>query len=83
MHAIHVRTQHAKPEAGPSGPFPWEEAHAAPEDQAVGLELELIELVARRTSIADPADAEALALDVEIDQTLTRLGAIEPLAIAG
>lgn len=80
MHAIHPRTHehHVDPAAGP---FPWEEAHAAPEDRAVGLELELIELVARRTSIADQHDGEAVALDAEIDRTLAELGSITPLQL--
>lgn len=85
MHAIHARTDHRsgqEPKAT-SGPFPWEEAHAAPEDRAVGLELELIELVHRRTSILDEYDGEAQALDREIDQTLAQLGSITPLPLAG
>jgi hypothetical protein len=85
MHAIHART-HPLPEQEAkvtAGPFPWEEAHAAPEDQAVGLELELIELVQRRTSIPDENDGEAVALDREIDQTLTALGSITPLSLTG
>jgi hypothetical protein len=83
MHAIQPRTHHAVRHPDVVGPFPWEEAHAAPEDQAVGLELELIELVARRSAIVDPDSREARALDDEIDQTLTRLGSLEPLTIAG
>ncbi|MEO6989679.1 MAG: hypothetical protein ABI239_13655 [Aquihabitans sp.] len=55
-------------------PFPWEVAHAAPEDQAVGLELQLIELVARRRSIRDDADPEAVSIDAEIEIVLTDLG---------
>lgn len=79
MHAIHARsTRSPRPAAPTTGPFPWEQAHAAPEDRAVGLELELIELVARRQSMVDTYDGEAEALDAEIDRTLGELGRIEP-----
>ena len=60
-------------------PFPWEVAHAAPEDQAVGLELQLIELVTRRRSIHDAVDPEAAALDVEIEAVLEELGDLTPV----
>ena len=45
---------------------PWEQGHAAPQDQALGLELELIELVRRRDDIRDATDPEARWLDDEI-----------------
>ena len=60
-------------------PFPWEVAHAAPEDQAVGLELQLIELVARRRAIRDDADPEAATLDAEIEAVLGELGDLTPV----
>ena len=60
-------------------PFPWEVAHAAPEDQAVGFELQLIELVARRRSIRDDADPEARLLDAEIEVVLGDLGDVGDL----
>lgn len=71
------RTPHA-PSTQNDTPFPWEVAHAAPEDQAVGLELQLIELVARRRSIRDDADPEAILIDVEIEAVLTDLGDLTP-----
>ena len=83
MHAIHPRTrpvEHAHPDA--SGRFPWEAAHAAPEDRAVGLELELIELVARRNHIRDDEDLEAKALDTQIDAALAELGSVEAVSLA-
>ncbi|CAN5509156.1 hypothetical protein BH10ACT1_BH10ACT1_12050 [soil metagenome] len=79
MHAIHARSTRFHRSAAPTtGPYPWEQAHAAPEDRAVGLELELIELVARRQSMVDTYDGESQALDAEIDRTLNELGRITP-----
>jgi hypothetical protein len=43
---------------------PWEASHATPEDRALGLELELIELESRRVRDTDPAALEAEARDV-------------------
>jgi len=85
MHAIHARsTRTPRPVPASQGPFPWEQGHAAPEDQAVGLELELIELVSRRQSMVDTYDGESQALDAEIDRTLAALGRITPaLPLAG
>lgn len=83
MHAIHPRTtpvEHARTDG--SGRFPWEAGHAAPEDRAVGLELELIELVARRNAIPDDNDGEARALDGQIDATLAELGSVNPIPLA-
>jgi hypothetical protein len=82
MHAIQVRTDRRQEHPAAAGPFPWEEAHAAPEDRAVGLELELIELVSRRTNLTDDRDGEAQALDREIDLTLAELGSITPFQLA-
>lgn len=64
---LHLRRtdQHAEP-------FPWEGGHAAPEDVATGLELELIELVHRRSlalRYGDPTDE----LDREIERTTLEL----------
>lgn len=72
---------HRTPNAPPTQtdtPFPWEVAHAAPEDQAVGLELQLIELVARRRSIRDDADPEAVFIEAEIELILDDLGDLTP-----
>lgn len=75
MHAIHPRRERRSAAATlAAGPFPWEEGHAAPEDRAVGIELELIELVHRRELIPSASDPEALVLDQAIEQTLERLG---------
>jgi len=46
---------------------PWSEGHASPEDRALGLELELIELERRRGEVADGSPAAA-DLDAEIDE---------------
>ena len=82
VHAIHPARRH-RTAPDPSGPFPWETAHAAPEDRAVGLELELIELVRRREALADPAGFEGAALDAEIDLVLAELGSVAGLPLAG
>lgn len=66
------------------GQFPWEVAHAAPEDRAVGLELQLIELVARRRAIRHETDPEAGVIDAEIEGVLIDLGDLTPsLPLAG
>ncbi|HEX2576471.1 MAG TPA: hypothetical protein VHK88_09000 [Aquihabitans sp.] len=84
MHAIHPRTHPAEHATASSEPFAWEEAHAAPEDRAVGLELELIELVARRKALVDEYGGEARALDAEIEHVLAELGSITTaLPLAG
>lgn len=62
-----------------STPFPWEVARAAPEDQAVGLELQLIELVTRRRSIRDDADPEAVLIDAEIEVVLDDFADLDPV----
>ncbi len=83
MHAIQpARHQPSEVPVG-VGPFPWEEAHAAPEDRAVGLELELIELVCQRRLLLDDG-VDARALDREIDLVVAELGALTPsLPLAG
>lgn len=86
MHAIPLaRTDHRSDRSLPeAGPFPWEEAHAAPEDRVVGLELELIELCRRRDDIDDATDPEIVQLDREIDAVLADLGRVSPsLPLAG
>ena len=63
-------------------PFPWEVAHATPQDQALGLELELIELVRRRRELGDGHPASA-RLDGEIDRTIAELDdLVEHLPVA-
>ena len=58
-----------------SATYAWEVPHASPEDRALGLELELIELVQqRRSSVL--ADGEILALDRDIDGVLVELASI-------
>lgn len=44
--------------------FPWEEGHACPQDRALGLELELIELV-HALDGADPVRAAQLDQQIE------------------
>lgn len=84
MQAIQLRTDAQVDDHETTGPFPWEQGHAAPEDRALGLELELIELVHRRDVISDVRCMEAKGLDREIDRAMARLAAITPLvALAG
>lgn len=50
--------------------FPWEEGHACPQDRALGLELELIELV----HALDGADrAQAAQVEAQIEAAMTDL----------
>lgn len=44
---------------------PWTDGHASPEDRALGFELELIELMRRRSEVEE-GTPEAVALDDEI-----------------
>lgn len=68
----------------PAPPHPWEQAHAAPADRAVGLELELIELVHRRGTGEAPADATTVEVDAQIDQVLADLAEVaQGFPIAG
>lgn len=77
MQAIQLADRKRRPTVIPdSGPYPWESTHAAVEDKALGLELELIELVRRRNDIPDAADPDARILDAEIDWLLAELGQI-------
>ncbi len=60
--------------------FPWQEGRACREDRAMGLELELIELVHRR-EIAEAVGDPLAALDAAITATMTELAseAADPL----
>jgi len=59
--------------------FPWEEGRACPEDRALGIELELIELVHQR----EVADADRDVVHVrEIDDTMDDLVAVAASAAA-
>lgn len=60
---------------------PWQQAHAAPADQAVGLELQLIELNHRRAT-AD--EAQIRVVDAEIAQVIAEMAELDQqLAAAG
>lgn len=84
MQAVQFRTDAQVDDHVADGPFPWEQGRAAPEDRALGLELELIELVHRRDVLHDDRSIEARGLEREIDQTMGRLAAITPVvAVAG
>lgn len=50
----------------PQIPTHWAEGHASPEDRALGLELELIELERRRHQVAE-GSGHAQELDAEIE----------------
>ena len=50
----------------------WTEGHAAPEDRALGLELELIELQRRREELA-PDHPEVARIDREVAVVLEEL----------
>ncbi len=63
--------------------FPWEEGRACPEDRALGIELELIELVHQR-EVAD-ADRDVVhvrEIDEQIDATMDDLVAVAASAAA-
>ena len=67
---------HAEPAA-----HPWQQAHAAPADRAVGLELQLIELNHRRATVDD---AEIRVVDAEITQVIAEMAELDQqLAAAG
>ena len=77
MQTIQLADNERPRASGPqSGPYPWESTSAAVEDKALGLELELIELVRRRNDIPDATDPDARILDAEIDWLLAELGQI-------
>lgn len=52
--------------------FPWQDGRACHEDRAMGLELELIELVRQRDE-AEPSVAAAERVDDLIDDVMRRL----------
>jgi hypothetical protein len=53
-------------------PFPWQQPRACHDDRAMGLELELIELVrCRDEAVADGASTERL--DAQIDDVMAAL----------
>jgi hypothetical protein len=63
-----------KPSTPPPPPFPWQRGRACHEDRAMGLELELTELVRRR----DLAEADGLptqALEAQIEDVMADLAA--------
>lgn len=73
------RHHHDHVEVGPtdSAAAPWVNGHAAPEDQALGLELELIELVRQRTeAVGDGNKVATDRLDAEIDGVVHELAAV-------
>lgn len=60
---------------------PWQQAHAAPADRAVGMELQLIELNHRRNTTDE---AEIRAVDAEIVEVIAELADLDQqLAAAG
>jgi hypothetical protein len=59
----------------PSAPASWADGHAAPEDRALGLELELIELQRRREELA-PDHPEVERIDREVAQVMEELVAV-------
>lgn len=61
-----------QPTEGPSGLDAWATGHAAPEDRALGHELELIELQRRRGELA-PDHPEVARLDREIALVVDQL----------
>jgi hypothetical protein len=69
-----------KPSPTPQPTFPWQDGHACHEDRAMGLELELIELVRQRDEAGAPADAVA-RVDDQIADVMARLAdeAVAPL----
>ncbi|MEZ5181552.1 MAG: hypothetical protein R2702_06725 [Acidimicrobiales bacterium] len=53
----------------------WADGHAAPEDRALGLELELIELHRRRAELS-PDHPEVARVDREVQAVLDELVAV-------
>lgn len=77
MLAFHAPSHHDQADAEASNVHPWQEGHAAPEDRAVGLELQLIELVHRRDEAQDQGDIADPSLASEIASVLDQLAEIE------
>ncbi|MGN6693642.1 MAG: hypothetical protein ACTHN0_05645 [Aquihabitans sp.] len=63
-----------KPSTTPQPTFPWQDGHACHEDRAMGLELELIELVRQRDEAKGSVDAVE-RVDRQIDDVMARLAA--------
>ncbi|HWJ61048.1 MAG TPA: hypothetical protein VNS19_03685 [Acidimicrobiales bacterium] len=61
-----------KPATPTHEPFPWQDGHACHEDRAMGLELELIELVRRRDAAVE-AQEPVEQVDREIDAVMAEL----------
>ncbi|MEO6628031.1 MAG: hypothetical protein ABIP03_05620 [Aquihabitans sp.] len=73
----HHHDHHAKVDPTDRDTAPWQSGHAAPEDQALGLELELIELVRQRSEAESESNRiVADRLDTEIDGVLHELAAV-------
>ena len=73
MNLFHA-ARHAPDPTAPA--VPWESGHAAPEERALGLELELIELRRRRAEVRDES-ADASALDREITAVTAELSSLD------
>ncbi len=73
MNLFHA-ARHDRTSTAPAAP--WVSGHAAPEDRALGLELELIELRLRRADVRDES-ADASALDSEIMAVTAELSSLD------
>lgn len=71
----HRDDQLDQPAEEDGAPAAWADGHAAPEDRAVGLELELIELHRRRDELA-PDHPEVERIDREVAQVVEELVAV-------
>ena len=63
-----------KPSTPPTPSFPWQRARACHDDRAMGLELELIELV-RRRKVAAHEGVPTDVLEREIEEVMAALAA--------
>ena len=70
--------RHEVLESDAGTPAPWSDGHAAPEDRALGFELELIELERRRREVAHEG-GDLVAVDAEIAQVRAELAAVAAL----
>lgn len=68
---------HQNPDDASLPVHPWQESHAAPEDRAVGLELQLIELVHRRNDVRAERRARNPQLESEIAAVLDELAELD------
>lgn len=71
----HRNDRHAEATRDEPASAPWESGRAAPEDRALGLELELIELVHQRTIIGGDTETRQ-RLDAEIEAVLHEIVAV-------